>query len=469
MRFFFFSFSLLLILGCNNSSYIDKIDRGSGYKYNPGFPELRVVASSFIDQNGSTFVNIATDIVYGSLIYKKDGDFFVANGTVYYEFINQQNSQTLIDSKQFPVNIQSETNKHSYNQSTYKISRDFELPPGNYEVIVSFTDENTGKQSFRSTDLFIPDPNNAVKNITNIRIFSKSVEEGATFTPSTTYDIQGNIDSLKFVFQVTNNNADAPLTLFTKLLRIKSDTAAARPMNHNNYSPSSIQYEGIDYSSTEELNSNRRVLNNPGNVLVEFTYPKLDRGNYRIEVYSNLGTDDELYKARDFSVKSVNYPTLKTAKELAQPLIYIMTKKEYRALMEIEDESELKKAIDRFWLSNIKNSQKAKSVVELYYERVEQANKQFSNYKEGWKTDRGMIYILFGPPWYIDGELKTKVWSYSYNSQEPEKNFFFITPKLKTKYFPFNNYLLQRSSSYYNVHYQQIDYWRSGLILAKDL
>lgn len=469
MRFLLFSFSLLLIIGCNNSTYIDQIDRGSGYKYNPGFPELRVVSSSFIDPDGNTFVNIATDIVYGSLIYKKEGDFFVANGTVYYEFLNQRNSQDVLNTEQFPVRIQTETNKYSYNQSTYKINRDFELPPGNYEVVVSFTDENTGKQTFRSTYVFIPDPNNAVKNITNIRIFSKSTEEDASYIPSTTYDIQSNIDSLKFVFQVTNNNADAPLTLFTKLLRIESDTSVARPMNHNNYSPSSIQYQGIDYSSTEQLNSNRRVLNNPGNVLVEFTYPKLERGNYRIEVYSDSESDDKLYKARDFSIKSRSYPTLKTAKELARPLVYIMTKKEYRSLMDLEDDAEIKKAMDRFWLSNIKNSQTAKSVVELYYERVEEANKQFSNFKEGWKTDQGMIYILFGPPWYIDGELKTKVWSYSYNSQEVEKNFYFITPKLKTKYFPFNNYLLQRSSSYYNVHYQQIDYWRSGLILAKDL
>ena len=35
---------------------------------------------------------------------------------------------------------------------------------------------------------------------------------------------------------------------------------------------------------------------------------------------------------------------------------------------------------------------------EGYYRRVRFANEEFTQYKDGWKTDRGMIYILFGPP-----------------------------------------------------------------------
>jgi len=117
----------------------------------------------------------------------------------------------------------------------------------------------------------------------------------------------------------------------------------------------------------------------------------------------------------------------------------------------------------------VKNSQKAKYVIELFYQRVEDANKQFSNFKEGWKTDRGMLYILFGPPWYIDNEVQRQIWSYSYNSQDFEKNFLLVAPRLNTKFYPFENYLLQRSSGYSNVYYQQIELWKSGLILDREL
>lgn len=40
--------------------------------------------------------------------------------------------------------------------------------------------------------------------------------------------------------------------------------------------------------------------------------------------------------------------------------------------------------------------------MEQYYRRVVFANKNFSHYMEGWKTDRGMVYIMFGPPSNID-------------------------------------------------------------------
>tara|TARA_B100001758_G_scaffold32889_1_gene24128 strand:- start:5576 stop:6853 length:1278 start_codon:yes stop_codon:yes gene_type:complete len=37
-------------------------------------------------------------------------------------------------------------------------------------------------------------------------------------------------------------------------------------------------------------------------------------------------------------------------------------------------------------------------LMEEYYKRVEYVNEHFSGWQPGWETDRGMIYILFGPP-----------------------------------------------------------------------
>jgi len=44
-----------------------------------------------------------------------------------------------------------------------------------------------------------------------------------------------------------------------------------------------------------------------------------------------------------------------------------------------------------------------------YYRRVQFANKKFSNHKDGWKTEMGMVFIMLGPPDYIDRP-------YNYNS-----------------------------------------------------
>ena len=41
-------------------------------------------------------------------------------------------------------------------------------------------------------------------------------------------------------------------------------------------------------------------------------------------------------------------------------------------------------------------TQKAKSLIAIYYNRIQNANLHFTTFKEGWKTDRGMIYVVFG-------------------------------------------------------------------------
>ena len=44
---------------------------------------------------------------------------------------------------------------------------------------------------------------------------------------------------------------------------------------------------------------------------------------------------------------------------------------------------------------------------EEYFRRVRYANQYFTVFRDGWRTDRGLIYIIFGPP--------SEVFRYEYN------------------------------------------------------
>jgi hypothetical protein len=56
--------------------------------------------------------------------------------------------------------------------------------------------------------------------------------------------------------------------------------------------------------------------------------------------------------------------------------------------------------------------------MEEYYRRVAFANRSFTTFRDGWKTDRGMVYIILGPPDEIErrpfnrGNKPYVVWSY---------------------------------------------------------
>lgn len=464
-------YSLLLILaalqfnGCVRSANPD-VERGSFFFFRDGYPEVRMSSIGLLSETDEAQINVTTDIVLGSLIYSTLEDKRTAQVSLEIRILQREGEFSKTVQRRFSV--ESEFEGGFLSQDVFTHDETLIVQPGIFDVSVTVADLSSGKAVSRQSEAVIPDPFNPEINLTTVRLLGKArnLEPDAPFFPITTYTVSAALDSLKFLFQVTNNDMDEPLEIRSRLLSFRADTTAARPMHFNNYSPSSLAYQGIDMRNPEVVDQVTRRLDQPGSVLIEFKYEMLPRGNYRFEVETSGGRAQDLYRARDFAVKSENYPAIVSTRELARPLIYLMDRREHEALMEIEDDEELKEAIDRFWLSNIGNANQARAVINLFYERVEQANKQFTTFKEGWKTDPGMMYILFGPPWYVDRYLNTMVWSYSYDRSDPRYNYVFQRPNMRNEFFPFDNYLLQRNQGYFNVQYRQVQLWLTGAILT---
>ena len=456
-----------LMSGCVRSTNPD-VERGSLFQFQDGYPEVRSSSIGLLSETDQPLIDITTEIVLGSLIYSTKDERRVANVSLEIRILQEDGDFTKTVRRDFE--IESEFEGSFISQEVFTNNEIIEVVPGTFQVNITVLDQTSGRASNRTNQATIPDPDDPQISLTTIRLLGKNLELSQNqFNPITTYTVPSKIDSLKLDFQVTNNDVDDPLTINARLIEYPADTSYARPMNFNNYSPSSLPYIGVDMRRAEEIDSNVRRLDQPGSVLIEFKYPLLDRGTYRFEVETTDQDGETLYRARDFSVVSENYPSVMTARELAEPLFYLMDRRDHESMMKIQDPDSLKEAVDRFWLSNVQNMNEARSVINLYYERVEQANKQFTNFKEGWKTDMGMIYILFGPPWYVDRYLNTMEWSYSYDRNDPQYNFTFRRPNLKNEYFPFDNYLLQRNQGYFNVQYRQIQLWLTGGILTNRL
>lgn len=78
---------------------------------------------------------------------------------------------------------------------------------------------------------------------------------------------------------------------------------------------------------------------------------------------------------------------------------YIITQKEKRTFLELSD-SEKKDFREEFWEKRDPYPlTEENEFKDIYFERIEKANDLFiSEGREGWATDRGRIYILYGPP-----------------------------------------------------------------------
>ncbi len=157
---------------------------------------------------------------------------------------------------------------------------------------------------------------------------------------------------------------------------------------------------------------------------------------------------------------SESHPKITSGDQLVGPLQYIATNEEFKELMVAANK---KIAAENFWIRRCGSKERAKEVIQAFYKRVEEANEYFTSYKEGWKTDRGMIYIIFGPPDGLYMRDSGENWIYGQETNVNSVNMVFVK---NDNPFTDNDMLLQRSQAYRPSWYTAVDYWRTGRIFA---
>ncbi len=86
-------------------------------------------------------------------------------------------------------------------------------------------------------------------------------------------------------------------------------------------------------------------------------------------------------------------------KWLNEDVTYIITDEERKAFKNLQTDEERESFIEQFWLRRDPSPDSQENEYkEEHYRRIAYANERFASGIPGWKTDRGMIYISFGPP-----------------------------------------------------------------------
>jgi GWxTD domain-containing protein len=159
---------------------------------------------------------------------------------------------------------------------------------------------------------------------------------------------------------------------------------------------------------------------------------------------------------------SENFPEIKKAEELVPSLRFITSRQEYEEMI---TSANPKAAVEKFWMNCTGNQDRAKEIIRKYYNREKDANLFFSSYIEGWKTDRGMIYLIYGSPNVIYRTANAEVWTYGEENNINSTSFSFI--KVNNP-FTDNDYTLERSAVYKQDWGMKVDVWRQGRTYLQD-
>lgn len=165
-------------------------------------------------------------------------------------------------------------------------------------------------------------------------------------------------------------------------------------------------------------------------------------------------SDTNAARGISFRVSSSSYPKMTKIEELSTSLVFISTKEEADRL---KDAGADKTKFDKVVLDITRDKERAKVLIRNYFKRVELANTYFSSYKEGWKTDRGMMYLVFGLPDEVNRNGQYEVWTYK--NMNAKFTFF----KTGSVYDP-DYFVLERNKRYADTWYYTIDMWRKSQI-----
>jgi len=336
---------------------------------------------------------------------------------IYYELFNNYESKSPLDTGSYIY-----TDDQHYN-SGGEMTVDFDIPaqnPNDYLLNITLIDLNRKEDNnvFRFYDIIKNDKNTAqnflVTDNEGYPIFEKHINAGQYFK------IQcAQIDSGLIYIRYYDRELPVARTPFStdKNITFKFD-------------PDSIYSVVVKDGITE---------------LLELPY----RGIYHFQ------TNIAQTKGLTLFGFDEGFPNIETPLHAILPLRYLTTQKEYDALLVAEDS---KSAVDNFWLERATyQTERAKNMIAKYYQRVWDSNMLFTSYQEGWKTDRGIIYIIYGPPSEVYRKTGEEEWVYGERGNPLSIKFYFYQVENP---FTRNDYSLHRQSSYKTSWYIAIENWR---------
>lgn len=249
----------------------------------------------------------------------------------------------------------------------------------------------------------------------------------------------------------------SPYVLGNQIFRLDS-------RNKDSYDSIYVKYYGSDmplpkpsFSSIRE----RNFLDEPDSLWIlpfrsNLIYQLFYKGMYFFQVDT---TAEEGVTLLNFGNE---YPQIKTPEQLVDPLAYLTTSIEYE---NFKNATNKKIIVDDFWLNKTENTERARELIRIFYNRVYLANYYFTTFKPGWKTDRGMIYVIYGPPQGTYRSLTDEKWVYYRKNYSSSITFTFNY--VQSPYTQ-DNFILQRSEAYDSHWREAVDTWRKGQVFLLD-
>jgi GWxTD domain-containing protein len=436
-----------------------------GMRYDPGDPffDIQPVASVLPEGSG---VEVLVEFLYAGFTFVRAGNGFEAAFEVSIR-IRDRETDSLEMEQAWPETLRVGTYRETQSADRFLADKVLPVRRGSYMVEVVVEDRNSGTSGTRREAVTVPDLNHGEPFISGPILCRRDTR--GMLQPIVLFHVPSSGDTLFTQVRLFNLPASAAVAAELLLTRFVVDTTAAVPPYYyssasGDYRSRSLYPERVD----TVFRQGRRGTFAEGAAGLTLAIPPLDPGLYRMQLAVQRIDDAQaswtIGRGRYFAVMSPSFPRLGTFAEMGHAVRYIATDSERDSLATARTQAESRRFFDEFWLSRMPDRRLAAETVKRYSGRIEEANRFFSTYKEGWKTDRGMIYTIMGPPERVEHNARRETWYYTSTEKGAAQVWQFRSVEFAPANLSVTEYLLVRGRGYTKTWMSMISRWREGKV-----
>lgn len=350
---------------------------------------FQLESAGYLEPGEGSYVKLRIAIAYDDLLFLKKDASYVATYAISYRITDEQENR--VESGRLSGRVEvfdfEETNTRD---SFAREEIIFAIPPGKYSTRVTVEDKETRRRGIREDTVIVPGESDGDLQLSSITL------TGCEYRRDTLSDtlpsqcglirivaeIYSPVDSLEernlpVRIQIKDTHDDVRITTVDSIVVSKSRTKIELP---------------VDISELEPAKYTLYLTLDPDGDAVEMT--------------------------RSFIIPWSILNMVHNGDDALRLLNYIADKEDVKAYKNTPDDEKQAFWVQYWTASDPVSSTPWNERIELYERRIMYANDKFSSFEEGWKTDMGMIYVIFGAPDEIERhpfDLDSKpyeIWTY---------------------------------------------------------
>jgi len=338
------------------------------------------------DSSGKGRLDIYIQVPYPEINFVKEGEQYIGRMEISATVLTQEKQVLWQTSQTVEVRPKDFTQTISHRLSTLKRFSTDPLP-GKYELLLQITDNVSKKIADFHKSVVVKDFSIDSLAVSDLMLVHRMDVDGArkNIVLNLTGALAKESNGFYLFFEIYNRTQLDSVQLLCKFINQKKEVTAQR-------------------AKSEVLSGNRIQMT------WQIDTPSLAAGQYVLLIeatgYSKVNPAIMVHtsSSRSCLVRMKDLPlTVTDIDKATDQLQYLAKGSEIAFIKEAATQEEKQKRFFEFWAKRDPDPKTSRNeLMEEYYVRVAYANKNFTQYMEGWRTDRGMVFIRFGSPQNVD-------------------------------------------------------------------